>query len=55
MLFPRQCGFGKECRTQNCLFVLIERFREAIYTDSKFGALLTDLSKAFDSLKVNNS
>ena len=36
--------------TQHCLFVLIEKFKETIDTGNEFGALLTDLSKAFDCL-----
>ena len=35
--------------TQHCLLVLTEGFK-AIDTDNKFGALLTDLLKAFDCL-----
>ena len=35
--------------TQHCLLVLTEEFK-AIDTDNKFGALLTDLLKAFDCL-----
>ena len=49
ILFPGQCGFIKGYSTQHCLLVLIEKFKEAIDTGNKFGALLTDLSKAFDS------
>ena len=48
ILFPSQCGFRKGCSTQHCLIVLTEKFKEAINTGNKFGALLTDLSKAFD-------
>ena len=50
ILFPSQCVFRKEYSTQHCLLVLIGKFKEAIDTDNKFGALLTDLSKAFDCL-----
>ena len=50
ILFLSQCGFRKEFSTQHCLLVLIEKFKEAIDTGNKFGALLTDLSKAFDCL-----
>ena len=32
------------------MLVLIEKFKEAINTGNKLGALLTDLSKAFDCL-----
>ena len=37
--FPSQCGFQKEDDTQRCLLVLIAKFKEAIVTGSKFGAL----------------
>ena len=50
MLFPSQYGFRKGYSTQHCLLVLIEKFKEAIDTGNKFGALLTDFSKAFESL-----
>ena len=36
--------------TQHCFLVLIEKSKEAIDTDNKFGPLLTDLSKAVDCL-----
>ena len=38
-----QCGFRKGCRTKQCLIASIEH-------EKSFGALLTDLSKAFDCL-----
>ena len=50
ILFPSQCGFRKGYSTQHCLLVLIEKFKEAIDTGNKFGALLTNLSKSFDCL-----
>ena len=50
ILFPSQCGFRKGYSTQHFLLLLIEKFKEAIDTSNKFGALLTDLSKAFDCL-----
>ena len=50
MLLPSQCGFWKEYSTQHCLLFLIQKFKEAIDTGNKFGALLIDLSKAFDCL-----
>ena len=34
----------------NCLLVMIEKFKEVIDRGDKFGALLTDLSKAFDCI-----
>ena len=50
ILFLSQCGFRRVDSTQYCLLVLIKKFKEAIDTGNKFGALLTDLSKAFDWL-----
>ena len=35
---------------RSTLLVLIEKFKEAVDTGNKFGALLTDLSKEFDCL-----
>ena len=49
-LFPSQCGFRKGYSQQHGLLVLIEKFEQAIDTGNKFGALLNDLSKAFDCL-----
>ena len=48
ILFPSQCGFQKRYSAQHCLLVMIEKFKEAIDRGNEFGALLTDLSKAFD-------
>ena len=39
-----------QCSTQRCLLVLIEKFQEPIDTGNKFGALLSNLLKAFDCL-----
>ena len=49
-LSPHLCGFWKEYNTQHCLALMIDRWQKAI--DNKYiaGALLTDLSKAFDCL-----
>ena len=44
-----QCGFRKGYGAQYCLLMMLEIWKEA--TDNKaFGALLTDLSKAFNCL-----
>ena len=40
------CGFRKGYSTQNCLLSMIENWRKSL--DKR--AILTDLSKAFDSL-----
>ena len=45
-----QCGFRKGFSTQHCLLLMIEKWKEAVDKDQSFGALLTDLSKAFDCL-----
>ena len=50
ILFPSQCGFRKGYSAQHCLLVMIEKFKEAIDRGYEFGALLTDLSKAFDCI-----
>ena len=50
MLFPNQFEFQKGYRAQHCLLVVIVKFKEAINTGNTFGALLTDFSKAFDSV-----
>ena len=44
-----QCGFRKDYGTQHCLLML-ENWKEATDSNKAFGALLTDLSKAFDCL-----
>ena len=49
-LSPYLCGFRKGYSTQYCLVVMLERFKKALDNKNKFGALLTDLSKAFDCL-----
>ena len=45
-LFPSQLGFRKGYSAQHCL----QLFNEAIDRGDKFSGLLTDLSKAFDSI-----
>ena len=50
ILFPSQWGFRKGYSAQHCLLVMIEKFKEAIDRGYEFGALLTDLSKAFDCI-----
>ena len=49
-LSPYLCGFRKGYSTQYCLMAMLERFRKVLDNKQKFGALLTDLSKAFDCL-----
>ena len=45
-----QCGFRKVFSTQNCSLLLTEKWKKAVDKDQSLGALLTDLSKAFDCL-----
>ena len=45
-----QCGFRKGYSTQQCLIAFIEKWKSAIDQGKSFGAVLTDLSKAFDCL-----
>ena len=43
-----QCGFRKGFSSQYCLAAMLEKWKSAIENKKSFGALLTDLSKAFD-------
>ena len=45
-----QCGFRKGFSVANCLLQMIEKWRESLDQGGAYGALLTDLSKAFDCL-----
>ena len=45
-----QCGFRKEHSAQHCLLALIEKWKQSVDHGKTFGALLTNLSKAFDCL-----
>ena len=44
------CGFRKGYSTQYCLIIMLERWKKALVNRKIAGALLTDLSKAFDCL-----
>ena len=46
-----QLGFRKGCSTQHCLLAMIEKWRRVIDKRGAAGAVLTDLSKAFDCLQ----
>ena len=48
--FPSQCGFRKGYSSQHSLLVMTEKFKESIDKGNAFGALLTDLSKAFNCI-----
>ena len=47
-LSPYLCGFRKGYSTQHSLIVMLEKWRKALDNGKLAGALLTDLSKAFD-------
>ncbi len=49
-LSPYLCGFRKGYNTENCLLAMIEKWRKALDNKERAGAILTDLSKAFDTL-----
>ena len=48
ILSKHQCGFRKGHSAQHSLIVLLEKWKESVDQGHVFGALLTDLSKAFD-------
>ena len=45
-----QRGFRKGYSTQHCLLAMLEKWKSAVDKGKSSGALLTDLSKAFDCL-----
>ena len=45
-----QCGFWKGFSTQQCLVAMLEKWKRFVDNSNMFGALLTDLLKAFDCL-----
>ena len=49
-LSPYLFGYRKGFSTQQCLTVMLETWRKALDRKGKAGAILTDLSKAFDCL-----
>ena len=48
MFSKHQCGFRKDFRAQQCLLMLLEKWKNAVHKGKIFGALLTDLSMTFD-------
>ena len=50
ILSDNQCGFRKGFSTQHCVAAMIEKMKAAKDNGNQFGALLTDLSKAFDCI-----
>ena len=49
-LSPYLCGFRKGYSTEYCLIIMLEKWKKALDKHNFAGALLTDLSKAFDCL-----
>ena len=45
-----QCGFRKGFSTQRCLLVMTKKWRKCLDKGGISGAILTDLSKAFDCI-----
>ena len=45
-----QCRFRKGFGAQHCLLLMIDRWKKAVDSNKDFGAILTDLSKAFDCI-----
>ena len=50
LLSKYQCGFRKGFSAKHSLLSMLERLRSAVDNKKVFGALLTDLFKAFDCL-----
>lgn len=50
LLSKYQCGFVKGFSAQLCLLTMLEKQKNAVDRVKVFGALLTELSKAFDCL-----
>ena len=50
ILSKHQCGFRKVFNAQHCLLSMIEKWKESVDNGRTFGALMTDLYKAFDCL-----
>ena len=50
LLSKYQCGFRRGYNAQHCLITIIEKWKKSVDNGGAFGALLTDLSKAFDCL-----
>ena len=50
ILSKYQCCFRKGFSAQHCLLAMLEIWKSAVDNKKTFGALLTDLSKAFDCL-----
>ena len=53
ILSKHQCSFRHGHNAQHCLIVLLEKWKESVDQGLMFGALITGLSKAFDSVPYN--
>ena len=53
ILSKYQFGFRQGYSSQQCLLMLIEKWKKSLDKEIKCGPLLTDLSKAFDCLLHN--
>ena len=51
ILSKYQCRFRQGYNTQHCLLMMVEKWEEALDKGGLGGALLTDLSRAFDCIK----
>ena len=45
-----QCGFCKGFSTQQCLLLMLEKWKRGVDNNKAFGALVTELSKVFDCI-----
>ena len=50
-LSPYLCDYRKVCSTQHALITLLESWRVSLDKNGYGGAILLDLTKAFDTLK----
>ena len=53
ILSKHQCGFRQGHSPQNCLIVLLQKWKESVDQGHVFRALLTELSKTFECLAHN--
>ena len=50
ILSKYHCAFRKGYNAQHCLIALLEKWKQTVDNGGDFGALMADLSKAFDCL-----
>ena len=50
VLLKFQCGLRKGYSNQDCLLAMVENCKKTLDQGNEYGALLADLSKAFDCL-----